>query len=95
MRHFIYTFSQGKPPRNGSGVKKTANVYEIQDNVPSLVGSDTDSFVDEFQLVMNILESTGSLPQSAFERNAHNSTRKYPSAYSLEAAGFAKVTRID
>lgn len=95
MRHFIYTYSETKPPRDGSGAKKTVNVYEIENNIPRQVATRTESFVNEFQLVLNALEENAILPAFVFERNPHNSARIYGSEYSLEQAGIAKISRID
>lgn len=98
MRSFIYTYSESKAPRNGSGVKKTVSLYEIVNNEPRFVGQNTDRFVGEFQLVLDTLlqfKDQLELDVRVFERSPIHSCYVHKSSFSLEEAGLLKITRID
>lgn len=98
MRHFIYTYQESKPPKDGSGVKKTVSLYEIVNNIPYFVGQNTDRFVGEFQLVLDSLSLFNeklTLPAAVFEKSATHKCYVHKSSRTLEEAGLLKVTRID
>lgn len=92
MKSFIYTYSEGNVPRDGSGRKKTVTVYQIVRNIPRLIGSTTDTFVDEQQLVMACLKEHGALARAVFTQDA-NEGRKH-SPRSLLDKGIARIERI-
>lgn len=101
MKTFLYTFSVSKPNRDGYR-KKSCSVYAMVKGAPVLLTTRTDSFVDEFQLVMDALEalkasdsSKPNLPARAFVRNEFNSTRVYSTAERLFNDGIASFHRID
>lgn len=93
MRSFIYTYSESKPPRDGSGMVKTVKVYRIKRNQVEFVIELKDTFVSEFQLVMMALEKAKALPKSAFIENQFGSYL-YASAFCLKKAGIATVKGI-
>ena len=93
MKHFIYTYSEGKAPRDGSGIIKTVRIYQVKRNKPEFVAEGSATFVSEFQLVMQVAEKHKLLPKKAFARNAHGGL-KYCSAWSAEQAGIASFTCV-
>jgi hypothetical protein len=93
MLHFIYTYSEHK--RRNDYTLKTVRIYRIKKNVPELVAEASDTFVSEFQLFMETAETYRLLPEKAFERSEHHGGVILGTAYALENAGIAKVTRID
>lgn len=95
MKYFIYTFQEGKVPRDGSGALKTVRIHEILNNEPVFIGEYSDKFVSEFQLVMEAFEKFRCLEASAFERSPHHSCMINASAWTLKEKGIASVTRID
>lgn len=92
MKSFIYTYTEGPSPKDGSGRKKTVKLYLIRKNEPSFLGEFTDTFVDETQLVMASLEDCKALPRAVFARDANNG-RKH-SLRSLLDQGIARVQRL-
>lgn len=90
MKSFIYTYRE-HPKSNG--VEKTVNVYRIYKNRLQPVGTMTDMFVSEFQLVMQMLEKAQALPAVAFARHP-NGCPIYGSTWSLEQDGIAIVERV-
>ena len=90
MKSFIYTYSEKV---KSNGVEKTVNVYRIYKNRLRPVGTMTDMFVSEFQLVMQMLEKAQALPAVAFARHT-NGCPIYGSAWSLEQDGIAIVERV-
>ena len=91
MKTFLYTISIGKFNPNGSGTKKVAKVWQVVKNKPMYIGEMTDTFVDEHQLVMQILEKAKALPKKCFARSPTTNTRIYGSATSLRDDGFADL----
>ena len=94
MKHFIYTYSESKPPRDGSGIVKTVRIYQVKRNKPELVAEGSDTFVSEFQLVMQTAEKAKLLPKKAFARNKSNGCLIYGSAWSLDQAEIACFTSV-
>lgn len=94
MKHFIYTYSEGKAPRDGSGIVKTVRIYRVKRNKPEFVAEGSDTFVSEFQLVMQVAEKAKLLPKKAFSRNKANGCLIYGSSWSLDQAGIACFTCI-
>jgi hypothetical protein len=90
MRHFIYTYSE-HTPRNGHTVK-TVRVWRIVRNAPRFVGEMSDTFVDQNQLVMQLLQTAGALPKHCFERRENGSSKHVP--WSLKEAGIATITQL-
>lgn len=68
MRHFVFTWHEGKPPRDGSGIKKTVRLWRIVRNELVFIGEDTQSFVSKDQHVMMLAEKHKVLKRAAFER---------------------------
>lgn len=95
MKTFIYNYSEGRTPGDGSGRKKTVRIWVIKRNKPEFVIEHTDTFVDEFQLVMDALQRVKALPKASFQRGGPSNTRKYQSAFTLREAGIADVIRLD
>ena len=91
MRHFLYTYSE-HTPRNGHTVK-TVSLYRIKRNSPHHIVTRSDTFVDEFQLVMDAMEQAKALPRAALVPNQFGG-RKYCNSSALREAGFATVTRV-
>ena len=90
MKHFIYTYSE---KFRKDRTYKTVQVYRLIRNTPKLVASSTDTYVSEFQHVMQTMEAHKLLPRGAFERNQFGGFRyAYPNL--LKEAGFANVNRI-
>lgn len=90
MKHFIYTYSE---KRLRGATIKTVRIYGVKKNDPVFMGQLSDTFVSEFQLVMQALESYHLLPPAAFERTASHSLR-YGTAYDLREARIASITRV-
>ncbi len=91
MPSFIYTYAEHTP--RGGHTQKSVAIYRVKRNVPQLVAKATDSFVSEFQLVMQTLEAGKLLPEAAFERGVcHNYV--HGAAYLLFEAGFARINKV-
>lgn len=91
MKSFIYTYHEKV---KSNGVEKTVNVYRIYKNRLRPVGTMTDMYVSEFQLVMQMLEKAQALPAVAFARNPRNHSPVYGNAWLLEQDGIAIVERV-
>lgn len=94
MRHFVYTYSEGRSSRFSSGTPYTVRIYRMIKNSPVLVAKSTDYFMSEFQQVMTTLDNAKALPRAAFYCNSSGGY-KYCQAYLLRDAGFANINRID
>ena len=92
VKSFVFTWSEGKPPRDGSGVKKTVRVWRIVRNQPILIGTDTQSFVSKDQHVLMCLEKNKALPKKAFERGPSGGYAHM--LWSLKEKGIARITEI-
>lgn len=92
MLHFIYTYAE-HTPRNGH-THKSVRIYRMVNGRPRLVAERTDTFVGEFQLVMEALEANRCLPKCAFERHGDSNSYRYSYASSLEDAGIAGIYRV-
>ena len=90
MKSFIYTYHEKV---KSNGVEKTVNVYRIYKGRLRPVGTMTDMFVSEFQLVMQMLEKAQALPAVAFARHT-NGCSIYSNAWRLEQDGIAIVERV-
>lgn len=93
MKSFIYTFKEGRAPRDGSGIEKTVRIYRIKRGIPECVAGYTDTFMSEFQMVMVSMEHNRLLPKAAFERNQFGGY-KYGVPGELRRAGFANVNSV-
>jgi hypothetical protein len=91
VKSFVYTY---KVNRTEFSVQKTVRIYRIIKNRLQDVGVMVDTFVDEFQLVMKVLEHHNALPPACFARHT-NGCRIYSSAQKLEEDGFAVIERIE
>lgn len=94
MIHLIYTFTEAKAPRDGSGIKKTARVYRIKRGSPELIVSRTDTFVDEGQLVLEALATVRKeqrLPPAMFEKNQFGG---YPMLWTLRDKGIININKV-
>ena len=91
MKSFIYTYHERERP---NGTERTVNVYRIYKNRTQPVGTMTDMFVSEFQLVMQLLERAKALPAGAFAHNPSNGCPIYGSAWALEKDRIAIVERV-
>lgn len=94
MKRFVYTFHEGKPPRDGSGITYTCHIYEIKRNAVLRVATGSDTHVSEAQLVMETLEKHKLLPRKAFERSPIHNCMIHGNLWSLKEAGIACITRI-
>lgn len=92
MRRFIFTWHEGKPPRDGSGIKKTARVWRIVRNEPVFIGEDTQSFVSKDQHVLSLLEKHKALPRAAFARGPSGGYAHM--LWSLKDRGIASITQV-
>lgn len=90
MKHFIYTYSEAT--RRGT-TEKLVRIYRIIRGVPKLVAQATDTFVSEYQLVMQTMEANKLLPKKAFERTKWNGYR-YWHASELADSGIATIWRV-
>lgn len=93
MLHFVYTYSE-KTPRNGH-TTKTVKIWRIIKNALVYIGSGSDQFVGEFQLVMETMERLKALPRKAFERHANTGSMKYGIAWALKEDGIADIARLN
>lgn len=93
MKYFIYTYSEGKPPRDGSGILKTVRIYEVRKNIPTLICSYSDNFVSEWQLVMQALEQAEALPPATFHIGPSGSY-EFANQYCLRVSGIAHVSKV-
>ena len=91
MKTFIYTYHERERP---NGVEKIVYVYRIYKNRTQPVGTMSDMFVSEFQLVMQLLEKKKALPAAVFARNPSNGCPIYGSAWALEQDRVAIVERV-
>lgn len=93
MKSFIYTYSEGRAPRNGSGIVKTVCIYRIVRNEPRFVCKESDTFVSQFQLVMQALERAKALPRAAFKRHQFGGYF-YGNASHMRECGVASIHNI-
>ena len=91
MLYFIYTYAE--KVRKGH-CYKTVRIYKVKKNLPVFMGEMTDTFVDEFQLVMQAMEQFQLLPAKAFEKAPNTGGLKYYYKASLIEAGIAHITRV-
>lgn len=91
MKSFVYTY---KTVPRAAGVAKTVRLYRIIKSRAKLVGEMTDPYVDEFQLVMKILEDYEALPPACFAKDT-NGCQIYNSLEKLEEDAFAFIERIE
>lgn len=94
MIHLIYTYSEGKPPRDGSGIKKTVRVYKIKQGTPVLLVEHTDTFADKSQLVIEGLEKVRKvhrLPSALFTKNQFGGWRPL---WELREKGVANINEV-
>lgn len=94
MKRFIYTFHSGKPPRDGSGITYTCNIYEIKRKGVTLVAKGSDTYVGEAQLVMETLEKFKLLPKRAFIRSPIHNCMIHGNLWTLKEAGIAEITCV-
>lgn len=85
MKSYVYTYSRSKANKWG-WCTHTATVYRVKRNKLVFVGTKTDTFVDEFQLVLMIMKEHKQLPLRAFDRGH--------SAWTLKNVGLADVQRV-
>lgn len=85
MKSYVYTYSRSKANKCG-WCTHTATVYRVKRNKLVFVGTKTETFVDEFQLVMMIMKDYKQLPLRAFDRGH--------SAWTLKNVGLADVQRV-
>lgn len=85
MKSYVYTYSRRKANKCG-WCTHTATVYRVKRNKLVFVGTKTETFVDEFQLVMMIMKDYKQLPLRAFDRGH--------SAWTLKNVGLADVQRV-
>lgn len=93
MLHFIYTYSETERPKRNGHTYKTVTVFRIKRNRIVRVGTSTDTFVDEFQLVRMCLEENKALPKKAFERHPMGGWM-FGNSWALKEAGIADIQRI-
>lgn len=92
MRHFLFTWHEGKPPRDGSGIVKIVRLWRIVRNTPVFIGEDRDTFVSKDQHVLMLAEKLKALPRAAFAKGPHGG---YAHAlWSLKDQGIASFTEI-
>lgn len=106
MKHYIYTYAEQQ--RKHGGVwhcHKTVHIYRVIHNTPVFLLQRTETFVDEFQLVMNTMHEFSHsvvagdgfekhiLPEKAFEKNTAGGWKHYNAA-ALREAGIAAFHRI-
>ena len=91
MLYFIYTYAEKV---KAGHCHKTVRIYKIKKNLPVFMGEMTDTFVDEFQLVMMAMEAFKLLPAHTFERNPTTGSLTYHYKASLVDAGIAHITRV-
>ncbi len=85
MKSYVYTYSRSKANKWG-WCTHTATVYRVKRNKLVFVGTKTETFVNEFQLVMMIMKDYKQLPLRAFGNNH--------SAWTLRSLGLANVQRV-
>lgn len=90
MKHFAYTYSEHTP--RGGHTRKTVRLYVIRRNVPVFLGTMTDTFVDQNQLVMMAMQAFKALPAKAFDR--HPSGGMKHTTWTLKEAGIATVHQL-
>jgi hypothetical protein len=81
--------------RNASGTVKRVTACRVTSHgkvVP--IGSKEDTFVDDFQLLMDLLEEKKVLPVHAFIRDEQSGGRVYSNAWHLNEAGIANVVQL-
>lgn len=93
MKHFIYTYSEKKPNRDGH-VQKSVRIYKVSRNIVTLVAEATDQFVSEFQLVLETMERSKLLPKKAFKRSDVFGGMIICTPWAMREAGIADIRRI-
>jgi hypothetical protein len=94
MKHYIWTYSEGRPPRDGSGIVKTVRIWRIKNNRPVFIVERKATFESPFQMVMEAMQTLkGELPRKCFARN-HFGGMAYGNAWGLQNDGIATFTQI-
>lgn len=93
MKSYIYTRSEGKPPRDGSGVKYTLKLYRIVRGSPVYLGKDVDSFCSDFQQCRDLMKKLGEWPKAADAVGA-DGRQKYYYPEQLREAGIVNINQI-
>lgn len=93
MKHFIYTYSEKKPNRDGH-VQKSVRIYKVSRNIVTLVAEATDQYVSEFQLVLETMERSKLLPKRAFKRSEVFGGMIICTPWAMREAGIADIRRI-
>lgn len=93
MKHFIYTYQETKPNRDGH-IQKSVRIYKVVRNVATLVATASDQFVSEFQLVLETMEREKLLPKKAFKRSEVYGGMIICTPWAMREAGIADIRRI-
>ncbi len=92
MKTFIYTYMEHTPKREGA-VRKSVRIYRVRGNKPTLVAAGEDTYVSEFQLVLQVMEAAKLLPRKAFAKTAFGGYEHcYPT--SMLADGIAAIYKV-
>lgn len=90
MKSFIYTYHE-KTAKHAT--VKTVRIYRIVKGTPVFVAEGSDTFVSEFQLVLQTMKAGKLLPSRAFATGPCHSP-VYGHAYMLREAGIANINRV-
>ncbi len=93
MKHFIYTTYDHKPPRDGSGMKRTMTLYQIIRGEPRRIGHTTDTFKQGLQMAVEMMEQRKLLPKWAFKRH-ENGGRMYYFSDQFKAVGLCTIHEV-
>lgn len=93
MLSFIYTYSSTYGRGNAARLHKVT-IYRVKNNQPFFVAEGYDTFVSEFQLVMETMEKHKLLPKKAFARSPVTNGMIYAWPSGLEQAGIARINRV-
>lgn len=96
MLSFIYTYSEVERPKRNGHTHKTVRVFRVKRNKVVLIAEGTDTYVSEFQLVLQTLEAhrlIAGLPLRAYDRNPMGGWT-YGTAWALKEAGIADIQRV-
>jgi hypothetical protein len=94
MKRFIFTVSEGKAPRGGSGITYYCRIYQIKRNDVEFIGRGSGNHVGASQLVLETMEKLKLLPKKAFVRNPNTGGMVHASLWSMKNAGIADITLV-
>ena len=93
MIHLIYTYSEHKS-KSDCAYTKTVRLYRIKKGNVEFVGELSDTYVSEFQLVMQCAQHYKALPKKAFKVSETQGGYVYCNAWKLKEYNIANIQKV-